>query len=281
MAKVAKKSLEQKLVQQLKIIEYVKDKLDLKTNKQFGKKIGHSNVSEIKKKFLCLGNLKRIVNAVYIYAYKQGTKDFLTTMIDCLKKDGNTEYQIAEEMLGVSESCLNTIKKTGLVQKRVIERWAQRMKKGTVKHTLNNIYDPICELEEIIMGESHIAFKKTNKNTEGYLERLKKEKGIYIFYDSLGKAIYAGKTEDQTLFDEMNNVLFRNRGDAQVIYKKKWNQISKHSYKLKEVAAYVSAYQVRDEFISNIEALFVRAFPNDLTNVRIEKIQKIEEVKAK
>ena len=276
MAKVAKKSLEQKLDQQLKIIDYVKEKLNLRTYEQFGKKIGHSNISEIKRHFLCFGNLKNIVNAVYSYAYKQGTKDFLTVMIACLKKDGYTERRIAKEMLGVSDSRLNTIKKTGLVQKRVIERWAQRMKRGTVKDTLNNIYDPICELEEIKMGESHIIFKKTNKKTKDYLEKLKKEKGIYIFYDSLGKAIYAGKTEDQTLFDEMNNVLFRNRGDAQVIYKKKWNQISKHSYKLKEVAAYVSAYQVRDEFISNIETLFIRAFPNDLTNVRIEKIQKIK-----
>ena len=280
MAKIAKKSLEQKLDQQLKIIDYVKEKLNLRTYEQFGKKIGHSNISEIKRHFLCFGNLKNIVNAVYSYAYKQGTKDFLTVMIACLKKDGYTKHQIAE-MLSVSDSRLNTIKKTGLERKSVMERWAQKMKKSTVKHTLNNIYDSICELEEITMGESHIVFKKSNKDTKDYLKRLQKEKGIYIFYDSVGKAIYAGKTENQTLFDEMNNVLSRNRGDAQVIYKKRWNKISKYSYKLKEVAAYVSAYQVRDEFISNIEALFVRAFPNDLTNVRIEKIQKIEEVKAK
>ena len=42
---------------------------------------------------------------------------------------------------------------------------------------------------------------------------------------------------------------------------------------LHEIAAYVSAYEVGDDLIDNLEALLMRAFPNELTNARMEMIQ--------
>jgi hypothetical protein len=40
--------------------------------------------------------------------------------------------------------------------------------------------------------------------------------------------------------------------------------------RLHELAEYVSAYQVADEMIGDIESLLIRAFPNDLLNKKIE-----------
>lgn len=113
---------------------------------------------------------------------------------------------------------------------------------------------------------------------------LSKAKGIYIFYDTRGRAIYAGKAKEQSLWHEMKNVFNRDR-DTQSVYRVKHptrRQAFKPSYekprqptstqlRLNDLAAYVSVYEVDKAMINNLEALLVRGFANDLLNVRMEK----------
>lgn len=84
----------------------------------------------------------------------------------------------------------------------------------------------------------------------------------------------------------MNNAFNRNRGEVQHIkrvahpqnrvhYKspqEQERQIVKHSVPLYDIASYCSAYEVPDSMISKFEALIIRAFANDLLNVRMESI---------
>ncbi|MNY83646.1 hypothetical protein D3C86_2265510 [compost metagenome] len=49
-------------------------------------------------------------------------------------------------------------------------------------------------------------------------------------------------------------------------------QIIKRAVPLHEIAAYVSVYEVADGMIGKVEALIVRAFANDLLNIRMEKL---------
>lgn len=59
--------------------------------------------------------------------------------------------------------------------------------------------------------------ERTYRYLQGAKEALKAAYGIYVFYDSRGGAIYAGKALKQNLWQDMNGAHNRNRGDLQTI----------------------------------------------------------------
>ena len=119
----------------------------------------------------------------------------------------------------------------------------------------------------------------------GLKEALAASHGIYIFFDSAGKAIYVGKARLQSLWREINLAFNRERGTAQKIKRvkhpgrtreyKPMNEVSRQicaeSVPLHEMATYFSAYRVTDGLVNILESLLVRSFPHDLLNVKIEK----------
>jgi hypothetical protein len=112
--------------------------------------------------------------------------------------------------------------------------------------------------------------------------------GLYIFYDSRGKALYAGHTKKQNIWKEMNLAFNRDRS-AQVItlvrhphkdvgFKAasvKVRQPTDRALRLHDLAAYFSAYEVIPEMVDDLEALLIRAFPNDMLNYKMEKFGKV------
>ena len=109
--------------------------------------------------------------------------------------------------------------------------------------------------------------------------------GIYAFYNSEGEIIYLGKTMGQTIFKEMNNAYNRDFPSYQILtvnhpwkkFKQSDNgtrQIKKRNAHLHETARYFSCYKVSEELISPLEALLIRVLPNNLINVKIEKLNK-------
>ncbi len=111
--------------------------------------------------------------------------------------------------------------------------------------------------------------------------------GIYIFYDTRGRALYAGQTKKQNLWKEMNLAFNRDRS-AQVITlvnhptndvafrsaHQKVRQPVDRTLKLFDLARYFSAFEVVPEMVDDFEALLVRAFPNDLLNFKMERFGK-------
>lgn len=118
----------------------------------------------------------------------------------------------------------------------------------------------------------------------GLRRRLEQAHGIYVFHDSRGRSIYAGKAHKLSLWIEMNNAFNRDRKEVQSIkrvahptsrvnyrgHDEKRRQIVKQPVPLHDIAAYFSAFEVPDLLIGKFEALIVRAFANDLLNVRME-----------
>lgn len=113
-------------------------------------------------------------------------------------------------------------------------------------------------------------------------DELKQSSGIYVFYDSMARAIYVGKAEKQNLWSEVRNAFNRDRGQHQTIFHvehplgrnvqdaNKYRRISSKPLKLYDLAYYFSAYRVTPEFIPHMEAFLIRAFANNLMNGRIE-----------
>ena len=127
----------------------------------------------------------------------------------------------------------------------------------------------------------------THKYYKGVEDALRRSSGIYIFYDSRGRALYAGKALDQNLWVEMNSVFNRSRDEVQKIklvnhpernveYRcadEQRRRIFEQPLKLCDLSAYVSAYEIAPKkMISMFEALLIRAFANDLLNKKMENI---------
>ena len=119
----------------------------------------------------------------------------------------------------------------------------------------------------------------------GLKAELSKYHGVYVFFDSRGQAIYAGKARRQKLWKEINLAFNRDRGEVQKIRRvahptrrqayqtsaARPRQIVEEDVALHELAAYFSAYQVPDAMINAVEAMLVRSFANDLLNIKMEK----------
>jgi len=131
--------------------------------------------------------------------------------------------------------------------------------------------------------------KEEGNKPQLYLQGLRREldshHGIYVFYDSRGSALYAGKAKRLSLWVEMIGAFNRKRPVSQSLYRvrhpqghkdyktsdEQERQIRRVGVPLHELAAYFSAYEVPDAMIDSLEALLVRGFANDLLNVRMEK----------
>lgn len=119
----------------------------------------------------------------------------------------------------------------------------------------------------------------------GLRGELESHYGVYVFFDSRGRAIYTGKARRQSLWKEMKAAFNRERGEVQKIKRvshptrkvayrtsdEKARQIRDHIVPLHELAAYFSAYEVADNMIGELEAMLVRSFANDLLNMRMER----------
>lgn len=127
--------------------------------------------------------------------------------------------------------------------------------------------------------------KSDHPYRSGIRQALCDTQGIYLFYDSRGRALYAGQTNKQSLWNEINGAFNRERGrDLQSIkivshpdtkkkyerYDERTRQISERGFLLREVARYFSAYEVHSLMISNLESLIIRSFANDLLNKKME-----------
>lgn len=166
---------------------------------------------------------------------------------------------------------------------------------------------PIVEffpIEKVSVGytqKKRVVFetgKNAGQHENGLRQMLVKTQGLYIFYDTRGKALYAGQTKKQNLWKELNLAFNRDRSYQVMTLVKhptidvefkpahlKVRQPKDIKLKLHDLAAYFSAYEVTNEMIDDLEALLVRAFPNDLLNSKMEKFAKASKksmaVKAK
>jgi hypothetical protein len=186
---------------------------------------------------------------------------------------------------------------------RMVVNLMERIKKQAAKHTIEQAIVPIIEfffIDPVASrhGTRWELFSASQADTKaggrpylaGLKEQLNASRGIYVFHDSRGRAIYAGKALRQSLWTEMNLAFNRDRGEVQSI--KRVDHPVQHNnravYKvaddgrrliknkpvaLHEIASYMSAYEVDTDLIGKLEALIVRAFANDLLNVRMENLE--------
>lgn len=198
----------------------------------------------------------------------------------------NTNLDLAIE-LGLTQQAFYQYEKKPIGVKEV----ATLIRKAR-EHFAQNAIKPIIEFYPITKSATThgaqseiIDASKNSKRGQKIRELLRKKHGIYLFYNSQGKLLYIGKAEKTHLWQEIKNAYNRTRAD-QKIYSvnhpttgssfepafKAPRQIKKISFKLHDLAAYFSAYEVEDALVHHLEAAIIRMVPNDNLNAKIEKI---------
>ena len=159
------------------------------------------------------------------------------------------------------------------------------------KEALRTAIRPIVEFYPIVRVRSRqkgqwelfTTDKGAPRPARGLRAALDNSCGVYVFYDTRGRALYAGKTENRTLWKEMKSAFNRDRGRQElfrvrhpgrnqefVSASKRPRNIRQTSVVLADMAAYFSAYEVAPDMIGAIETLLIRAFANDLLNTKME-----------
>lgn len=139
---------------------------------------------------------------------------------------------------------------------------------------IRNAIDPVMEFHKLKHDHGHKddTLRKKIDNKE-ICERLNSAKGIYSFYDSNGRVIYIGKTEKNSLMIEMSQAY----GLIRPNYRRKLlgnsGKLKSHKLKIEDTADFVSAYEVDENAIANIEALLIRMIPNDVVNSNTENFR--------
>ncbi|MCX7108720.1 MAG: hypothetical protein NTX45_01065 [Proteobacteria bacterium] len=148
-----------------------------------------------------------------------------------LRKKFSDEYEIGGDQsvaarLGVSLATLRTWAKSDkdLAAFQITNALLKSHSKIVSQAQIDTI-KPIVEFYEIDRSDSKGGCKseilpqmeKCSKMQRGVREELLKRSGIYIFYDSRGRALYAGKARKQNLWKEMNLAYNRARGEVQKI----------------------------------------------------------------
>jgi len=218
-------------------------------------------------------------------------------VISALKKKlrVNTDRDLAVR-LGITTQAIQNWKNRKAVTERQLAGLVNRASGAGAKNMQANAIRPLVEFFRIERSESRQGAKyelfKT-KDDDGdkraYFDGLRKEldshHGVYMFFDSRGQAIYAGKARRQSLWKEMKLAFNRKRGKIQKIKRvkhptrkrsysnseEKVRQIIDQEVPLHELAAYFSAYQVTDGMIGEVEAMLVRSFANNLLNKKMER----------
>lgn len=217
-----------------------------------------------------------------------------TDLLDELKRQlGLTSNRDLARKLGMSEVALGGWRrKKSDLSPRQIANLVRSAIKAELKAQQHRTVRPIAEFFPLDAVQSRggtrfelfAAGKHDNPLKVGLREILKNARGIYIFYDSRGQAIYAGKAKRLSLWNEMKSAFNRPR-DTQTVFRvrhptrrqqfvpayEKPRQPRRMQLRLNELAAYFTAYEVETGMIDELEALLVRGFANDLLNERMER----------
>jgi len=212
-------------------------------------------------------------------------------LIKILKQQFDVQSDVdLSKVVGISIATINKWKSNSAeLTPRQIGNLVSKARKKEAESCIASAIQPIVEYYPIEHADSRQGANWElipNKSGRGKIikRELESSKGIYIYYNAQYEAIYLGKAKKQNLWKEMNSAFNRDR-DAQVVWTvshpergqdftpayQKLRQLQKTKVFLSDIATYFSAYNVDSNLIDNLEALMIRSFVNDLTNIRMEK----------
>jgi hypothetical protein len=191
-------------------------------------------------------------------------------LVDVLLKelDCKNDNQLAQR-LGVAAPNIYAWRNRGQVTKTIFRNALRRVSTRAVQTSIK----PIAEFRKLDLFHGKNIDTLTKRiGLKPLIERLKTQKGIYLFYDSSGEVIYCGRTTKKNLLSEMTQAYEQPRAQYKRKFTNGQNKFATQTMAIRDTALYFSAYQVDDFLISNLEAFVTRVVPNNLINKKTERL---------
>jgi hypothetical protein len=139
----------------------------------------------------------------------------------------DTDRALADQ-IGITAQAIQIWKSRKTVTVRQLTGLIYSSRKAGAVNMQNKAIRPIVEFFRIEkceskQGANYELFSARDEDggihpyLNGLRMELEKHKGVYIFFDSRGQAIYTGKARRQSLWKEMNKAFNRRRGEVQKI----------------------------------------------------------------
>jgi transcriptional regulator with XRE-family HTH domain len=208
------------------------------------------------------------------------------------KRNGFSSDSEVAKLLGLTSARVSQMR-TGkhILTARQLASYLEKSHELGYKEAFVQPISPIVEMYPIqaVLSKQDAKWEplpttKSHPRNQSIRKHLEESKGIYVFFDSLGCAIYVGKTEKQNIWKEMTNAFNRERSNHQTFvvahpttgttFSPAWEkprQPQKRVAYLYNTATYFSAYDVAAGLTPTLEALLVRVFCNSLSNKKMEK----------
>lgn len=277
------------------LIDSLKEKFGVRSDIQLSQKVGMTNVSlsnwrkkgGVLKPYQVASLVKKAAEIARKDA-QSGPGELLDSLQERFTVRSDLELS---KKIGTTYVSLSNWRKKGGVLKpyqitNLVKKAVESGKKDARKFSIKPIveYFPVHAVDSK-QGKRREVLDPQVPRLKALRAELGQSHGIYIFYNSQCRAIYVGKAKRQNLWNEMNNAFNRERGPQEVwqvshpTTGKKFvpahqnpRKIVKKSVYIHDIAYYFSAYEIERDLIDNAEALIIRAFANDLTNIKMETI---------
>lgn len=171
--------------------------------------------------------------------------------------------------LGIQQTQLSYYQNSNQAGAKALKGMIQSYHRFKITDLIKKVISPILEFKKIkpTKFSSKYILLPTEHNKDALKELLEKKLGIYLFYNSQGKNIYIGKTE-KDLYAEITQQL----GRTIEIY---GENLKRTKVQQGEITSFITAYEIRPKsLIKDIEALLIRSYANDNTNLKMENFQK-------
>ncbi len=184
------------------------------------------------------------------------------------KNNVDNQSQIAN-YLGLNQSALSSYKKSNSAGANALKNILNHLLSNMQKVTLNSVINPILEFKRINPEKYNSKYLLLpNEHSKDQLkDSLEKKVGVYLFYNSQGQNFYIGKTERDLYFEITQQLGRKIEFYSEGIKKNKIHQ--------GDIAHYLTVYEIKPkELIKDVEALLIRSYANDNTNIKMENFSK-------
>lgn len=245
------------------IVDFLRSHFGAHTQKSIASTLGlkQSQISlYVKKPPVRSSWWKKLAKLLYELGYEEGcragqTEAIRSLMAGLVKAFGQIPQAELAGALRISQPTIsNWLRGNGIPSAANFERLLQL-------HVVKLVV-PIVEFAEIHPIQNGNSWRLTREvaRETGLRNELLARPGLYMFYDSAGRVTYVGKATNL-----WNEVKQRLRASVNRPF---YCPSKKARIQQGVVARYLSAYEIRVPAAThNLEALMLRAFPNDLANI--------------
>jgi len=254
-------------------LEILAGQFDLDSQAEIAKflRLSQPRVSQIKSSDnLTKAHVRTFLRSALRAGKREARGEVNSKLLNSFGKMRNLDTQVA--LASALEKTQGAVAQWKSGYSQISEKTTESILKKAARLTIRGLVE-MEEVDPIQPGASHWYFynSRTNAKRTHLLRKLKHKRGIYFYFDAIGRPTYIGKADKTALDKELENRLQHEIKMGRISYGK--NMKKNPKLRQGEIVKYISAYEISPrEAIPLIEALLIRTTANVQFNKRLENL---------